>query len=188
MVPAAVLTVLVCLVLLVWASRHVLIWRERRGGFSLGEDYPIEPGPKPRVSVVVAAKDEAANIEACVRTMLDQDYPDFEVVVCNDRSTDGTGAIVERIAAEDGRARLVNIDHLPPGWCGKNHAMQHGIATTDGQWVCMIDADCRQTSRRTLSAAVQYALDSGADMLSVLPVLEMKGFWENVVQPVCGGS
>ena len=65
--------------------------------------------------------------------------------------------------------------------------MQTGIATTSGEWFCMIDADCRQISPRTLSVAMQYALDKRADMLSVLPTLEMKGFWENVVQPVCGG-
>ena len=51
----------------------------------------------------------------------------------------------------------------------------------------MTDADCRQTSTRTLSVSVQYALDEGADMLSVLPRLEMLSFWERVVQPVCGG-
>jgi len=94
---------------------------------------------------------------------------------------------VERIAAGERRLRLINIEELPDGWCGKNHAMQTGIAGTDSEWICMIDADCRQTSRRTLSKAMQYAMDTQADLLSVLPTFEMRGFWENVVQPVCGG-
>jgi cellulose synthase/poly-beta-1,6-N-acetylglucosamine synthase-like glycosyltransferase len=94
---------------------------------------------------------------------------------------------VERIAEHDSRLRLVNIGHLPEGWCGKNNAMQTAIGRTRGEWICMIDADCRQTSTATLRAAMQYALEHGADLLSVLPNLEMKGFWENVVQPVCGG-
>jgi len=119
--------------------------------------------------------------------MLDQDYPNFEMIVCNDRSVDDTPKIVQRLADEDPRLRLVNITDLPDGWCGKNNAMQTGIATTDGQWICMIDADCRQVSRRTLSVAMQYARDSEADLLSVLPRLEMKSWWENVVQPVCSG-
>jgi cellulose synthase/poly-beta-1,6-N-acetylglucosamine synthase-like glycosyltransferase len=184
---AIALTVLTCLACLVWTSRHVMIWREKRSGFILTEDYPgLEQDP-PMISVLVAAKDEAANIEACVRTMLQQDYPNFEMIVCNDRSADDTPAIVERIAREDPRLRLVSIEQLPEGWCGKNNAMQTGIAASSGEWICMTDADCRQISRRTLSVAMRYALDTRADMLSVLPVLEMRGFWENVVQPVCSG-
>lgn len=172
---------------LIWTTRHLLVARERRDGFLLTEAYPGPPPDAPQISVVVAAKDEADNIETCVRTMLAQDYPNFELIVCNDRSSDETGAIVERIAGEDSRVRLINITELPDGWCGKNHAMQNGIASARSEWICMIDADCRQTSTRTLSTAMQYAIDSGADLLSVLPTLEMRGFWENVVQPVCGG-
>ncbi len=184
---AITLTALASLVCLVWLSRHLKIWRERHTGLLLGPDSPGPPENAPKISVLAAAKDEAACIETCVRTMLDQDYPNFEMIVCNDRSDDDTGGIVQRVADEDPRLRLVNITDLPDGWCGKNNAMQTGIATTDGQWICMIDADCRQVSRRTLSVAMQYAQDSGADLLSVLPRLEMKSWWENVVQPVCGG-
>lgn len=182
-----VLTCLACLACLVWASRHLMIWREKRTGYVLVPDSPGPPANPSRVSVFVAARDEEACIEACVRTMLDQDYPNYELTVCNDRSTDGTAGIVERLAAADRRLRLVTITHLPDGWCGKNNAMQQGIASSSGEWICMIDADCRQLSRRTLSTAVQYALDHGTDLLSVLPRLEMKTFWENVVQPVCSG-
>ena len=182
-----VVTVLTCLVGLMWILRHVLINRERTRGFTLEGDYPGPPDDPPLISVLVAAKDEEACISQCVSTMLDQDYPNFEMIVCNDRSEDRTAAIVERIAAEDSRVRLVNIEHLPDGWCGKNNAMQVGIASARGRWICMIDADCRQTSGRTLSVAMQYARQTGADLLSVLPRLEMRGFWENVIQPVCSG-
>ena len=186
-VLAVVIIVLVGTVALVWTSRHLLINREQRGSVVLTEDYADNVSELPSLSVVVAAKDEAANIEACVRTMLQQDYPNFEMIVCDDRSVDGTGEIVQRIAAEDDRLRLIRIEHLPNGWCGKCNAMQTGIAAARGKWICMIDADCRQTSRRTLSAAMKYALHEKADLLSVLPVLEMKGFLENVIQPVCSG-
>ena len=179
------------IIFVIWASRHFTVASYRRKAFVLDEGYepeePVEPGQLPRVSVVVAAKDEETNIGRCVNTMLEQEYPNFEVVVANDRSADNTAAIVERIAEHDGRLRLINIGELPDGWCGKNNAMQTAIAQTDGEWICMIDADCRQTSTATLAAAVQYAIAHGADLLSVLPNLEMKGFWENVVQPVCGG-
>ena len=187
LISSVILTFLAGLVCTVWISRHIMISREKRRGFALTADYPGPPPDAPFISVVVAAKDEEANIETCLRTMLEQDYPNFEVIVCNDRSTDRTPRIVERMAARDRRVRLLNIDHLPEGWRGKNHAMQHGIQLAGGEWICMTDADCRQTSPRTLSAAMQYALDTRADMLSVLPTLEMRGFWENVVQPVCSG-
>ncbi len=172
---------------LVWASRHLMISRERRTGFVLTPPCPGPPEAAPKISVVVAAKDEAANIETCLRTMLDQDYPDFEIVACNDRSDDETGAIIDRLAAEHSRLRAVHITELPDGWCGKNNAMQHGIRAATGEWICMIDADCRQLCDRTLSVAMQYAEDTAADLLSVLPILEMKGFWEYVIQPVCSG-
>ena len=183
----ATLTILVGLTVLVWVSRHIQINTEKRKADHLHADSPGPPADAPPLSVLIAAKDEAENIEACVRTMLGQDYPNFEVIVVNDRSDDDTAAIVERIAAEDDRLRLINIESLPEGWLGKNNAMQTGIKQATADWICMIDADCRQTSNRTLSTAMQRALDEKADLLSVLPVLEMKGFWENVIQPVCGG-
>ena len=184
---AASMFSMACLVGLIWISRHVMICVERRKGFLLSADYDGPPVDAPRICVVVAAKDEQDNIEACVRTMLDQDYPNYELLVCNDRSEDATAEIVEALAAKNPSVRLLNIEQLPDGWCGKNNAMQQGIATTDGEWICMIDADCTQTSPRTLSTALQYAIDTNADLLSVLPALEMRGFWENVIQPVCSG-
>jgi cellulose synthase/poly-beta-1,6-N-acetylglucosamine synthase-like glycosyltransferase len=186
-IAAIILIVLTTLVLLVWFSRHLMLNVQHKSAAALGEDYPVGNGPWPLLSVVVAAKDEQDNIERCVRTMLTQDYPNFEMLVANDRSTDHTREIVEGIAAADRRLRVINITHLPEGWCGKNNAMQTAIAQSKGEYVCMIDADCRQISARTLTLAMQYALDHKSDLLSVLPTLEMKGFWENVIQPVCGG-
>ncbi len=182
-----VLTILSSLVAGVWIFRHFQIGHQKGEQSALHAGCPGPPEDAPRISVVVAAKDEAENIEQCMRTMLAQDYPDFELVVCNDRSTDDTGAIAERIAAEDSRVQVINIQSLPEGWCGKNHAMQKGIAASSGPWICMIDADCSQTSDRTLSTAIQYAVDNRIDLLSVLPMLEMRSFWEAVVQPVCSG-
>ena len=181
------LTLLTALVGAVWITRHVKIRREKRDGFLLTEGYPGPPESGPKVSVIVAAKDEEDNIEACIRSLAAQDYPNFEIIVCNDRSDDGTGAIIDRLAAEDDRIRTVHIDHLPDGWKGKNHALQQGADLATGEYFFFTDADCRQISPRSLSVAMQLLLDRKAGLLSVLPTLEMKGFWENVVQPVCSG-
>jgi chlorobactene glucosyltransferase len=187
LILSATLTALCALVTLVWVTRNISISRENKNGIILRENYAGSTGRQPSLTVLVAAKDEQDNIERCVRSMLDQDYPDYEMVVCNDRSTDRTPEIVAGIAAENSRLRMLTIERLPDGWAGKNHAMHTGISQTRGEWICMIDADCWQTSRKSLSAAMAYALDTGADMLSVLPTQEFKGFWENVVQPVCSG-
>ncbi len=191
---AVILTVSAALVGLSWLIRNLLALKVWRSLFHLSPQYHHGPDgavggdlDPPMVSVVVAAKDEQANIEKCVRTILDQEYPNFELIICNDRSVDATGEIIERIAAGDSRVRTINITELPEGWAGKNHAMQKGIAAAGGEWICMTDADCQYISPLTLSAAMQYASDSGADMVSVLPTLEMRGFWENLLQPICCG-
>ena len=184
----AILTVLCGLVTAVWSTRHYLIWREHRRNMILTPDSPPPQGSRPRLSVFVAAKDEEQNIATCVMSLLAQDYGPFDVTVIDDRSTDGTAKIVQELAGRYSRLHLLHVDQLPEGWCGKCHAMWKGLATTASPWIVLTDADCRQLSPRTLSIAMRYAADTGADMLSVLPVLEMRGFWENVVQPVCGGA
>ena len=182
-------SVLLLLVACVWASRHLDISRAWREQTPLGPDsYPGPPADPPRVSVLIAAKDEEANIERAVRTVLDQDYPNFELIVINDRSQDRTGEILESIRAEqpDGRLRVIHVQELRDGWFGKNNAMREGIERATGQWFCFGDADCTQTSRRSLSMAVRRAVDQNIDFLSVLPRLETHSLWERIIQPVCG--
>jgi len=185
---AIALTIFALLVAAVWLLRHLQLNRQRHRGVTLSNDSPGPGDQPPSVSLVVAAKDEQDTIETCLRTVLDQDYPNFEVIVCNDRSIDRTSELARAIASTDSRVRVVDIDTLPDGWCGKNHAMQRGIELARGRWICMIDADCRQRSRRTLSVAVAHAVENNIDLLSILPTLEMQGFWETAIQPVCSGT
>ena len=181
---AALLVLIAC----VWASRHLTISRARRDFPPLTESYPGGNAELPFLSVLIAAKDEEANIETAVRTMLDQDYPRFELIVINDRSSDRTAEILESIKAErtDGRLKVIHIKELREGWFGKNNAMQTGMQEAKGQWLCFGDADCRQTSFKTLSAAVRFAMANKVDLLSVLPELETHSIWERIIQPVCG--
>ncbi len=183
----AILTTVCLIVAIVWSTRHWLIGREARRNCVLTPDSPPLEGPRPRVSIFVAAKDEEQNITHCLTTLLGQDYDPFDVTVIDDRSTDRTAEFAQGLARRDARLHVMHVDQLPEGWCGKCHAMWKGVATTDSPWIVLTDADCRQLSPRTLSVAMRYATDTGADMLSVLPVLDMRSFWENVVQPVCGG-
>jgi chlorobactene glucosyltransferase len=179
---------LVGLVACIWLSRHVTISTAQRTMKPLTPlDTNVQLDTHPFVSVLVAAKDEEDNIEAAARTLLDQDYPAFELIVMNDRSTDDTRNILDRLQAEypDDRLKVIHIEQLQEGWFGKNNAMREGVAAARGDWLCFSDADCRQTSTRALSTAVHYALTRQADFLSVLPKLETQTAWECIVQPVC---
>lgn len=95
----------------------------------------------PSVTMVVAARNEARNIEAAVLSHLLQDYPALELIVVDDRSDDGTAEILERLAAGDPRLRVIRVEQLPPGWLGKNHALHQGAAAARGEWVLFSDAD-----------------------------------------------
>ncbi len=175
------------LLALVWLKRHIDLARAGRERILQPADADNAPQPPPLVSVLVAAKDEAANIERCVRGLLAQDYPRMELLVINDRSNDDTGRIIDRIAAQDPRFRPIHIRELPAGWFGKNHAMHVGVEQSKGEILCFSDADCAFDAQTLIRAAVSYAAEQRVDMLSVLPVLEAGTFWERVVQPVAGG-
>jgi cellulose synthase/poly-beta-1,6-N-acetylglucosamine synthase-like glycosyltransferase len=83
-----------------------------------------------RCSVVMAARDEEARIEQTMRHLLDQREVDLEFIIVDDRSTDRTGEIIERLAAEDARVKIKRVDVLPGGWLGKCHACHLGANAT----------------------------------------------------------
>ncbi|MEW6197107.1 MAG: glycosyltransferase family 2 protein [Planctomycetota bacterium] len=176
---------LTLLIGLVWLRRHgQLNWARREPVLSAADAERGVAGPC--LSVLVAGKDEEANIEACLTGLLRQDYPGFEVIAVNDRSTDRTGVILDALAAREPRLKVVHVRDLPEGWAGKNHALHLGVQRADGRWLCFTDADCRFHDARLLAAAVRVAERDGIDFLSVLPTLEAHTFWERVVQPPAG--
>jgi len=182
-------TILLALVACVWLSRHLAVNQAQREQIPLNsKSYTGPPNDPPLLSVLIAAKDEEDNIEPAVRTMLAQDYPNFELIVMNDRSADETGPILDKIKAEqpDGKMKVIHIEELREGWFGKNNAMREGVQLARGEWLCFSDADCKQTSNQTLSMALRHAVDQNADFLSVLPRLETQSLWERIIQPVCG--
>jgi len=191
--PAFFWLTVAVLVGIVWLFAHWALSYAARRRVVLGPDS-IDPahaghctsGSWPKVSVLVAAKDEEANIGRCLTTLLDQDYPDYELILIDDRSSDRTPAMIASLDHGAGdKLRTLRVDELPPGWFGKHHAMHLGAQAGSGEWLCFVDADCRQVSRSTLSVAVRDALVHEADLLTLLPVLEMNGAWECALQPLC---
>ncbi len=139
-------------------------------------------GRKPRVSIVIPARNEERDVEAAVRSHLAQDYPDFEVIVVEDRSADATPEILDRVAREDRRLTVVRGVDPPAGWLGKPHALAQGAAAASGELLLFADADVHYHPR-ALSEAVSYLETRGLDLLALLPRLAMQGFWENVLMP-----
>src|SRR6185369_2740694 len=92
-------------------------------------------------SVVVPACNEARTIERALTSLLAQDYPDLEIVLVDDRSSDETGAIIEHLAASDRRISAIHVRELPAGWLGKVHALQRGLERARGELVLFTDAD-----------------------------------------------
>jgi hypothetical protein len=144
------------------------------------EPEPPTPDRWPRLSVVVAARDEAEHLEAAALTLLAQDYPGLELVLVNDRSTDGTGGIVDRLAAADPRVKAVHIEAVPPGWLGKVNAHRAGTETASGEWILYTDADVRYAPG-TLKRSVALALERDLDHLALLGRSDTRQFWLDVV-------
>ena len=142
-------------------------------------DVPPDPPPGgwPPLTVVVPARDEARGVEAAVRSLLAQDYPGIRVVAVDDRSTDGTGAILDRLAAGEERLRVLHVTELPPGWLGKNHACALGAEAADDGFVLFTDGDV-VFAPGALRRSVAYARAHGLGHLVALPRLVAPGFLE----------
>ena len=145
------------------------------------------PSILPRVSLLVPARNEARNIEACARGLLNQDYPNFEVIVLDDESTDGTGEILAHIAAEDNRLRVMRGQPLPAGWLGKNWACQQLSHAANGDYLLFTDADTRHDPS-LLRDAIAAAATTRADLLSGMPHQEVKTWSEQLLVPLLAWS
>lgn len=174
-----VAVVAVAWLLVVWA-----LWRARAALPVLAE-LPREADAWPRLSVIVPARDEAADVEQSVRSLLGQDYPEFEVIAVDDRSSDETGAILDRLASSDERLHVVHVQELPEGWLGKNNACHVGAQIATGDWLLFTDGDVcfhPDAMRRSLAFAMRHRLGH----LVAFPQLIAPGFWERAFQTTFG--
>jgi glycosyltransferase involved in cell wall biosynthesis len=122
----------------------------------------------PTLAIVATAKDEGEHIESATRSLLAQEYPNARVIVVDDRSTDATGAILNRLAAEEPRLEVLRIAALPEGWIGKCHALAQGAARADTEWILFTDGDILM-ERDAVGRAVALALRDGYDHIAVAP-------------------
>lgn len=167
------------LVASVWAVSMAQIVRFlRRNRLADRAGAVQDPDVWPKVSIVVPACDEALRIEKALRSLARLDYPALEVIAVNDRSRDETGAIIDRIAAEESRVRALHISELPEGWLGKCHAMQAGADRADGDLLLFTDGDV-VFAADTLRLAVRFLAGRRLDHLALMPGLVPGGYWED---------
>lgn len=130
----------------------------------------------PSLTVIIPALNEAVALEKSLQSVLDQDYPGLEIFVINDRSTDQTGEILDRMKLRYPQLQVVHVRELPAGWLGKNHALHLGAQRARGEWLLFTDADV-QFEPHALSAALAYAVQNDLDHLTAVPHMMARSPW-----------
>jgi chlorobactene glucosyltransferase len=139
----------------------------------------------PRVSILVPARNEERNIEACVTSLLEQDYPDFEVIVLDDQSTDNTLVTLEHLASTGSHLQIIHGRPIPEGWLGKHWACHQLDQAASGELLLFVDADTRHTADMLLDS-VSALIAEGADLVTAFPREEVVTWGERLLVPVIG--
>jgi glycosyltransferase involved in cell wall biosynthesis len=167
---------------LIWLSR---VWDSARGIPTIADislpEWDRKPGPGNRLAIVVPACNEEESIEQALVRLLALDYDSYEVIAVDDRSTDRTGEIMDKVAADSGgRLRIVHITELPARWMGKVHAIWTAARQCDSEWILFTDADV-MFRKDCLRRAVAYAEAESADHVVLFPRIIMKRVGEKMM-------
>jgi glycosyltransferase involved in cell wall biosynthesis len=176
------------LTLLAWLIALTWLWKSFAAARGLPHvpdlrlpQHNIFPAGSPSITVIVPARNEAADIAATLHSLLAQDYPSLQIIAADDRSTDDTGAIIDRIAAEHpDKLQTIHITELPEGWLGKTHAMALAARRATTDYLLFTDADVLfrpDAIRRSLA----YAVATGADHLVTMPTTVNKRWDEAAI-------
>lgn len=153
-----------------------------RGLHELGNGKASLSGPFPLISILVPARNEEKDIVPCLESLRRQDYPNFEILVLDDSSSDSTAPLVAEIAARDCRVRLLKGQSLPKGWAGKPFACHQLASEAKGSWLLFTDADTIHAPAM-LRSAISYAQDHRLSLLSGLPLQNTVSLSQRVVVP-----
>jgi hopene-associated glycosyltransferase HpnB len=181
-----VLCVLVASSAILWIALFLRIQQMDRSIASL-DSAPALPEPAggwPFLSVIVPARNEEKDVAACLESLLNQDYPSFELIFIDDQSADRTAAIARRVFEGHPHARVIaGADRPAADWVGKSWALVQGGAQARGDWLLFIDSDVVH-HRRAFRQAAATALELGVDALSIMPTINCRSFWEKCVMPL----
>ena len=165
-----------------WIIPPVVTFFRLRNSRSLDAESDIALENPPLVSVIVPARNEVHNIARCVKSILSTTYPNLELIVVDDGSTDGTAQIARDAAARDPRARFIASPPLPDGWFGKQWACVTGAKVAHGSVLQFTDADTVHAPD-LVTRSMNAMRRTRAQLFSVAGRQELGGFWEKVVQP-----
>ena len=146
------------------------------------KNYPA-PNVFPSVSVLLPARNEERNIRRVLESLLNQNYPGYEVIVLNDNSEDKTGAIIKSLAVKYPQLKVINGKPLESGWTGKCFACRQLYEASSGEYILFTDADTFHNPD-SISSSIAVALNRRADMLTLFPKMQMKGFAEKLIMPL----
>jgi glycosyltransferase involved in cell wall biosynthesis len=160
----------IALQLVAWLVAVTWLWKVIAAALGLPRvpnlllpQHDISPAGSPSITVIVPARNEAADIASTLHTLLAQDYPNLQIIAIDDRSTDQTGAIIDTIASQHpAKLRVIHVTELPPGWLGKTHAMALAARQASSDYLLFTDADVFFRSdaiRRSLAHAVATSAD-----------------------------
>ncbi len=176
------------------------VGRERMTKLRQGK-YKLPASP-PLVSILIPAKDEGSHIRTCIERVLQQDYPAFEVIAINDRSSDDTGAILDELVRSHADSceagsdparvgvktlRAVHIADLPSGWLGKCHALDEGAKHAKGEWLFFVDSDVK-LDPEALSRIAALAIDRKCDAVSITTTIQTEHFIEKLMLPLLAAT
>ncbi len=169
--------------LLLIFSLIILYWLHNQYQLDIAIERAPSPQDAPLISICVPARNEERNIRRCVESLLAQTYPNFELIVLDDRSTDATPQILDELSQADDRLKVIHGDELPLGWAGKPHALTQASAAARGEWLCFMDADTFPAPQ-TLNAVYTKACEVDADFFTIFTHQEMESFWERTILPL----
>lgn len=135
------------------------------------------------ISVIVPARNEESNIHDCIASLLEQDYPNTEIIVANDNSVDGTRAIISSFGS---RIACVNVPPTPDGWSGKNYEIHTALENASGEWFLFTDADTRHEPA-SVSSAFRHAVEQDLGFLTLTPRCLADSLAEKMIQPTVMG-
>lgn len=157
-----------------WVPAGIWLMSKRHAFTVLASVLVEDEDPLPAVSIVIPVRNEERNLEQALQSVLALDYPDLEIIVVNDRSTDDTGAILEKMAERDARLAVVTLDDLPAGWIGKPHALHVGAQQAQGEFILFTDADV-VFHPSALRKAVAHVQANRFDHVTLIPQGTMPG-------------
>ncbi|MGO4887003.1 glycosyltransferase [Anaerobacillus sp. MEB173] len=140
------------------------------------EDYAETTTNSKKLSVIIAARNEEADLLKSVESQLQQTYRYVEWIIVNDRSTDNTGETIDNLAKKYKQITPIHIEQLPKGWLGKNYALYEGYLHSSGEYLLFTDADVI-FEKEAFAKALSFLEQEKIEHLTLAPHMNVKGFW-----------